>query len=428
MKSSLMLFRSVFFSRFQSVTLIVFLLWATQILGSDSLQTRNNAPVVQSNLAVRLNTFLTRTEEIRIVLLRIANEANNEGVQGADKIYEAVLEAGETITLVRERVNDLTSRLDLNTMPFPSGIHIKGFPITVPGQGIWKKRWTLNFPDIDATIHGFPPQIPPNLTSTLLRFLDLVDQPLSFALQAVQDMDNQMTKSLAAVRSSAEYPTFSSRSDSFPEAHYFYPEKIRKWLGNPVVVVAANVLAAYFEGFQNMMVDIGDQDLELVGEGGNLSLPVRFVPTKLKKITSLLKVLINHIASDASRAENSASYVREEHIHGDIEVLDGKFEEWRTLSIRTRIEINLAGHGDHPHPIAIFQLPTQFGGYLELARDIVQETINNMLAAGQNVHKAVMYHSRGNDKFAAGEYKKAYRYYSKSYREATKEDHEDHED
>ena len=92
MKSSLMLFRSVFFSRFQSVTLIVFLLWATQILGSDSLQTRNNAPVVQSNLAVRLNTFLTRTEEIRIVLLRIANEANNEGVQGADKIYEAVLE------------------------------------------------------------------------------------------------------------------------------------------------------------------------------------------------------------------------------------------------------------------------------------------------------------------------------------------------
>ena len=88
--------------------------------------------------------------------------------------------------------------------------------------------------------------------------------------------------------------------------------------------------------------------------------------------------------------------------------------------MRTRIEINLAGHGDHPHPIAIFQLPAQYGGYLELARDIVQETINEMIAAGENVHQAQQFWDRGNTEFSSGHYKKAYDLYSQSYNESTK--------
>jgi len=137
--------------------------------------------------------------------------------------------------------------------------------------------------------------------------------------------------------------------------------------------------------------------------------------------------MVNLVKVNSLRAENKASYLRAGHIHQDLDLANAQledhrivFSEWRTLSIRTRIEINLAGHEDHPHPLAMFQLPKQLGGYLELAQEIVQITIANMMAAGQNVYKAEKYLNRGNDEFLAGNYKNAYRFYGKSYHEATK--------
>jgi hypothetical protein len=413
------------------MTLSVFLLWAPQILGSDSLQTRNNASVVQSNLAGRLNQILNQTEEIRVVFQRIAVRASNEGAPGWDRIITYANIADQTINLVRNKIDGLANRLNLNEMPFPSGIHITRFPIDVLPQGIWNKKWTLRFPDIDAPIPNFPPTVSGS-AQFLESFIDLVEQPLADALQAANDLDNEMATALAAAKANSNYSFSVSNSGSFPNADYFYGENIRNWLGAPGVVLLVNELSALLDGNEKAYDGLAKQTITLVGEGGNLAVILKPIFAIAPTFINMMKELIAHVDSDIEGAENSASYDREAHIHSDIELIDARledhrivFEEWRTLSIRTRIEINLAGHGDHPHPIAIFQLPEQFGGYLELAQEIVQNTIDNMVAAGQNVHKAVMYNSRGNDKFAAGDYKKAYHYYGKSYREATKEDHKD---
>lgn len=136
---------------------------------------------------------------------------------------------------------------------------------------------------------------------------------------------------------------------------------------------------------------------------------------------------IQHISSSSTGAEVTANYLRLDHIHTDVDIVQDSldshiadFQVWKEFSLRTRIEINLSGHGSHPHSIAIFQLPEIFGGYLELVREIVEITITMMKDAGQDIHNANEKLIKGDEKFAAGEYKKAYKEYGKSYREATK--------
>jgi len=85
-----------------------------------------------------------------------------------------------------------------------------------------------------------------------------------------------------------------------------------------------------------------------------------------------------------------------------------------------QIEINLAGHGVHPHPIAMFQLPATEGGYLDTARTIVVNTIETMRVLGESVKQAEMKLAMGDEKYAVGDYKGAYYRYSQAYRYATR--------
>ena len=85
-----------------------------------------------------------------------------------------------------------------------------------------------------------------------------------------------------------------------------------------------------------------------------------------------------------------------------------------------QIEINLAGHGVHPHAIAMFQLPATLGGYLDTARTIVVTTIETMRALGESVNQAELKLAMGDEQYAAGDYKDAYWRYSQAYRYATR--------
>lgn len=95
------------------------------------------------------------------------------------------------------------------------------------------------------------------------------------------------------------------------------------------------------------------------------------------------------------------------------------------LALRLQIEADLSESGD---PVALFEIPAAQNGYLELAREIVADTIAKMTAAGQDVGKAAKYLAEGDAAAAAGKYKAAYSKYGKAYREAAGQGGDDDDD
>jgi hypothetical protein len=86
------------------------------------------------------------------------------------------------------------------------------------------------------------------------------------------------------------------------------------------------------------------------------------------------------------------------------------------LDLRLKIEEDLASPGNHS--IALFEVPASGGGYLNLVRDIVADTIAKMQAAGQGVGNAQSFLAAGDAAAAAHDYKGAYADYGKAYRAA----------
>jgi hypothetical protein len=86
------------------------------------------------------------------------------------------------------------------------------------------------------------------------------------------------------------------------------------------------------------------------------------------------------------------------------------------LDLRLKIEEDLSQPGNHP--IALFEVPAAGGGYLNLTRDIVADTIAKMQAAGQSVGNAQAFLAAGDAAVVAHDYKTAYADYGKAYRDA----------
>src|SRR5262249_44128748 len=83
---------------------------------------------------------------------------------------------------------------------------------------------------------------------------------------------------------------------------------------------------------------------------------------------------------------------------------------FQTLQLRVKIEENLAANG-RELPLGIFELPAAQGGYLEVVKSVVTDT----LAKAGNPSQAQSYLSSANSAFAAGQYKSAYSLYGKAY-------------
>jgi hypothetical protein len=88
-----------------------------------------------------------------------------------------------------------------------------------------------------------------------------------------------------------------------------------------------------------------------------------------------------------------------------------------TLDLRLQIETDLS-QGPASTPIALFELPASQGGYLELTRGIVASVITKMQAAGQTVANAPKFLAQGDALLAAHDYKHAYLFFGKAYRNA----------
>ena len=410
--------------RWLSISSHSFLLTILMFFSLPSHNLYAQEEVVPGTLSEKMNDIVDDVEEIRLMIRDIVVTINNEGVPGWDKILIAVDNEQGVIQNTRDKINTLTDLLEHNTFPFPSSIKTDRHTIQVDTQGVFGNRWQFNFPALTGVYPNFPTPFP-NVAQKIASFLDLIDQPIAGLKAELMDFDSEIDSRLALAKLNANYNQDTPFADSL-YADYFYGEFIRNWIGHPAIVLASALVKEKAEALSKKCKAITQQDISIVGEGGNLS----FIMVGLSHIFSiwdLINAFIQNIPSNSTGAEVTASYFRLDHLNTDIEIVQDSinshiadFQIWKAFSLRTRIEINLAGHGDHPHPIAIFQLPQQFGGYLELARDIVQETINNMITAGENVYQAQMFFNRGNDEYFASHYKKAYQWYSKSYTEATK--------
>ena len=86
----------------------------------------------------------------------------------------------------------------------------------------------------------------------------------------------------------------------------------------------------------------------------------------------------------------------------------------QALNMQLAIESELlqAGSGG----LGSFELPAAYGGYLELTRQIVVNTIQKFQAAGQSVGSAQTSLSLGDAALATNDYKSAFTYYKNAYR------------
>ena len=204
----------------------------------------------------------------------------------------------------------------------------------------------------------------------------------------------------------------SSSSDSFPEAEYFVRD--RRW--HPLVSISLTNLVGITELVKGVFETGSNQVISLsivvaafgAGVGFNLSI-VASVPEAIVGVVKLVADNFKFFDGAVDGAEVLASYQRLGHIHNDMET-----------ARKIAIEDNLSGHGSHPHAIASYQLPEAFGGYLEEVRDIVRQTIDDMLAAGEDVRNAENEYLQGVAYFGSMRYKKAYDKFSKAYHPATK--------
>lgn len=93
--------------------------------------------------------------------------------------------------------------------------------------------------------------------------------------------------------------------------------------------------------------------------------------------------------------------------------------ELRDLLLRTQIEADLA-QPDSSTFVALYLTPTANGGYLNLVRTIVAQTIANIQAAGGSTGQAQSLLTQGDAAKAAGDFKGAYTLYRKAYKTAAK--------
>ena len=91
----------------------------------------------------------------------------------------------------------------------------------------------------------------------------------------------------------------------------------------------------------------------------------------------------------------------------------------RVLTVRLAVEQAVAAGGSAQYPLALLELPTANGGYLETVRDTVTQDIASLSAAGQNVGVASSNLNMGNNYYAMGRYKMAFYYFRLAYQNAS---------
>jgi hypothetical protein len=123
--------------------------------------------------------------------------------------------------------------------------------------------------------------------------------------------------------------------------------------------------------------------------------------------------LNNHITSTDSDLNTHLTGVDTDVLNRATQI-DNEISTFQTLDLRLKIEHALAAG----LTIGLFEVPTAQGGYLDLVRSIVVDTINKVLASGGTVGTASKSLTSGDTAKAAGQFKSAYSSYMSAYQAA----------
>lgn len=102
------------------------------------------------------------------------------------------------------------------------------------------------------------------------------------------------------------------------------------------------------------------------------------------------------------------------HVNTRATQIDTEISTLQALALRMRIEESLTTG----QMVGLFEIPQSQGGYLELVRSIVLDTINKVLSSGLTVGTASKNLTTGDSARASGQFKTAYKYYASAYQAA----------
>ena len=216
-------------------------------------------------------------------------------------------------------------------------------------------------------------------------------------------------------------------SDTLPMVDYWEPKFpcVFGPLSTEAMVVALEVMQA-----ANLVWGVLEHVCGVTIAGFNVEYVCIFVGAPVFFVAQAVYENMKFCADDQVESHITTTYDRTAHLHDDLSDVQGAIDSMMTIiekmledqsrDLHMQIEINLAGHGVHPHAIAMFQLPAILGGYLDTARTIVMTTIETMRTHGESVNQAELKLAMGDEQYAMGHYKDAYWRYSQAYRYATR--------
>ncbi len=118
-----------------------------------------------------------------------------------------------------------------------------------------------------------------------------------------------------------------------------------------------------------------------------------------------------------TEAVSSVVTSRSDAIDGSVAENLEALEQFREQNMRLHIEKNL---GDTSGPIGLFQLPAEYGGFLELVDVIVREQIERKLDADVAIRQAQNQYNRARASFERMNFKDAYQWYRAAYKSANR--------
>ncbi|HEX7312107.1 MAG TPA: hypothetical protein VF232_13110 [Gaiellaceae bacterium] len=138
--------------------------------------------------------------------------------------------------------------------------------------------------------------------------------------------------------------------------------------------------------------------------------------TALNNILNDITIRVDDVQTDLQTLQTNVAVLRntEVTILKKADSLIANLGTLETLQLRMEIEQNL-DKNQGESPIGLFQLPAAFGGYLEVVKSIVTDTLAKQAAVGNPSPKAMTDLIQANAAFTAGTYKTAYGLYRKAY-------------
>lgn len=387
--------------KYRSTLLLKVLL--TILILSFSFTEQLKAQEDDNPLSDKIHEMIDKMKEIRLKLVSIA--LKGQGVPNWDRFENAVDRLSETIGDVETRIDNLVDRISNLQLPFPNNLNFPRRRILILGRYV-------TFPSVNIPVPGSNRQFP-KVSEFFADFLE----PGNKALDKILELATTIDDSMSTIPLSYPVENPSSDTTDWVYANYTWPNTQGTFWTRPGWVLTMKVINQTLQGVGEVLKDCFDQEI-IIGAGGNIALAKGITDGILAALNVFMEIA-GELDGDATEVEVTASYYRLKYIKEQLGLQHSEQTIFAERELDYDIEQNLAGQGSYQQPMAIFQLPSYYGGHLERAQQIVEDVIERMLQAGENIYQAVEYHARGDEEFINGNYKLAYYYYGKAYSEAT---------